>query len=102
MSASKRDCSGDVAGPPALSRVLYSKSNDVSFIVSVCVFMCDLCEKYCNPIPGQYCITLCVSWVPRLTFLHLQRELTNALSEWNSFACRGLLYWDTGFWRKKD
>ena len=43
MSASKRDRSGDVAGPPALSRVLYSKSNDVPFIVSVC--LCVICVK---------------------------------------------------------
>ena len=44
------------------------------------------CEKYSRPITIQYYLADCVSWVPRLTLL----DLTNVLSEWNFFACRGL------------
>ena len=49
-----------------------------------------LCEKYYKPITVQYYIADCVSWVRRLTLLDLQIGLMNALSEWNSFARRGL------------
>ena len=30
-----------------------------------------LCEKYYKPIPVQYYIAYCVSWVPRLALLDL-------------------------------
>ena len=33
--------------------------------------------------------TIYVSWVPRLTLLNLQTELTNALLEGKAFICRG-------------
>ena len=52
-----------------------------------------LCEKYYKPITVQYYIADCVSWVSRLTLLDLltnKLDLTNAISEWNSFICRGL------------
>ena len=44
-----------------------------------------LCEKYYKPITVQYYIADCVSWVPRLTLLDLQRNQTY---EWNLFSCR--------------
>ena len=40
-----------------------------------CLFlMYYLCEKYCKPFIIQYYIPDCVSWVPRLTLLNLQRN----------------------------
>ena len=43
------------------------------------VFCVLLCEKYCKPIV-QYYIANCISWVPRLTLLDLQKiGLTNEL-----------------------
>ena len=48
--------------------------------------MYDLCEKYYKPITVEYYIANGVSWVPRLTLL----DLNKALSERNSFVCRGL------------
>ena len=38
-------------------------------------------EKYFKPITLQYYIANCDSWVPRLTLLDLQIELTNVLSK---------------------
>ena len=35
-----------------------------------------LCEKYYNPIPVEYYIADCVSWVSRLTLLDLQMNWT--------------------------
>ena len=53
--------------------------------------MYHLCEKYYKPITVQYYIANCVSWVLRLTcWIYKQIGLTNALSEQNSFVCRGL------------
>ena len=34
-----------------------------------------LCEKYYKPIPVQYYIGDCLSWVPRLTLLDLKDKL---------------------------
>ena len=44
MSASRHDCSSDVAGTPVLFRVLYCKINHVSFIVCICL-LCVICVK---------------------------------------------------------
>ena len=32
-------------------------------------------EKFYKPIIAQYCIPDCVSWVPRLTLLDLQKQI---------------------------
>ena len=40
------------------------------------VFMYYLCEKYYEPIPVQYHLANCVSWIPRLTLLDLQTNWT--------------------------
>lgn len=45
-------------------------------------------EKYYKPITVQDYTANCVSWEPGLTLL----DLTNMLSEWKSFICRGFLY----------
>ena len=58
-------------------------------------FICYFCEKYYKSITVQNYIVDCVSWVPRLTLLDLQIGLTNALSELNSFICRGLTVFNT-------
>ena len=34
------------------------------------------CEKYYTPIPAQYYIASCVSWVPVLTWLDFQTNWT--------------------------
>ena len=53
-----------------------------------------LCEKYYKPSTVQYYIGDCVSWVPRLTLL----DLTNTLSERNSFMDRGLIVYSPFSW----
>ena len=50
-----------------------------------------LFEMYYKLITVQYYIIDCVSWVPRLTLLNLQKiGLMNTLSEQNLLICRGL------------
>ena len=50
-----------------------------------------LFEMYYKLITVQYYIFDCVSWVPRLTLLNLQKiGLMNTLSEQNLLICRGL------------
>ena len=51
-----------------------------------------LCEKYYTPIPAQYYIADCVSWVPMLIWLDFQTNWTYEppLLEGNLFTCRGL------------
>ena len=50
-----------------------------------------LFEMYYKLITVQYYIVDCVSWVPRLTLLNLQKiGLMNTLSEQNLLICRGL------------
>ena len=44
--------------------------------VCVCFLCIILCEKYSKPIPVQYYRADCISWVPRLTLLDLQTDLT--------------------------
>ena len=57
----------------------------------VCLlFVYYLCEKYYKAITVRYHIANGISWVTRLTLLVLQSGLTNLLSEWNLFVCRGL------------
>ena len=64
--------SSDVAGTNVLFKVLYFKMKNVFLIFCVCLLlMYYLCEKYYKPIPVQYYIADCVSWVPRLTLLDL-------------------------------
>ena len=63
-----------------LFKVLYRKIKNVFFtFVFVCFFMYYLCEKYYEPITGQYYIADCVSWAPRLTLLDLQTRSQNEL-----------------------
>ena len=62
-----------------------------------------LFEEFCKPITGQYYITNCVSWVPKLTLLDLNKQigLMNALLKHNSFIHRGftLFIWEQFFSR---
>ena len=60
------------------------------FSISCVCFYVSFGEKYSKSITAQYCIANCVSRGLRLTLLGLQIGLTSALSEWNSFICRGL------------
>ena len=69
--------SSDVAGTNVLFKVLYFKMKNVFLIFCVCLLlMYYLCEKYYKPIPVQYYIADCVSWVPRLTLLDLWTKWT--------------------------
>ena len=53
-------------------------------------FMYYLSEKRYKSITVQSYIADCVGWVPGPTWTDEQTGLTNALSERNSFVCRGL------------
>ena len=76
MSGSKCKSSADVAGTTVLFKVLYCKIKTVFFIFCFCLFfMYYLWEKYDKPIPLQYYIGDCLSWVPRLTLLDLKDKL---------------------------
>ena len=58
-------------------QVLYCKIKNVFFIFCVCLFvMYYLCVKFYKPVTVQYCITDCISWVPRLTLLNLGTNWT--------------------------
>ena len=67
----------------ALFKVLYCKTKHVVFTFCVC-FLCTyyLCEKYYKPTTVQYYIADCVSWVPRLTLLDLNK-LDLRTCSWN-------------------
>ena len=63
-----------------LSKVLYCKIKNISFIFCVCFFfMYYLCEKYYKPITVWHRI----SWIHRLTLVDLQIVLMNPLLESN-------------------
>ena len=47
-------------------------------------------EKDYKPITVQYHITDCVRYLDQLCGTYKQIGLMNALSEWNSFTCKGL------------
>ena len=74
-------------------KVLYCKIKNVYFFICLMYYFC---EKYYRSITVQYYIADCIYWVSRLILLDLQRNwtyketgLTNVLSEWNLFICRG-------------
>ena len=52
-----------------------------------------LYEKDCKPITMQYRITDCVRYLDQLCWAYKQIGLMNVLLEWNSFTCKGLMYW---------
>ena len=56
-----------------------------------------LYEKDCKPITMQYRITDCVRYLDQLCWAYKQIGLMNALLQWNSFTCKGLMYWKSNF-----
>ena len=83
MSGSKCKSCG-VASISVLFKISYCKIKNIYFLFA-------FYDKYYKPITVQYYIANCVSWVLRPTcWIYKQIRLTNAVSEQNSFVCRGL------------